>query len=90
MDIVKAISITATAEEGGAETCEIKIPAQFALETMTYVNRAGGRLEILANVKDLKSSGKGIIAACNYAEDNVGEYRGAFLATVEGGTLEWK
>lgn len=71
-------------------TCTITFPTQTD-EKVKYVTKAGGGLEIVPEVTDLESSGKGF--ACEYDElapYNKGAYSGTWIVMIPETTLSWK
>lgn len=75
-------SVTVTPEGSG---CEVVIPAQ-TVESIGYTNESG-KLGAEAVVFNIVSKGTGGVCG---AENKEGTYTGKILATLEGGTLEWK
>jgi hypothetical protein len=75
--------VTITPEGAG---CDVLIPAQ-TVTNLTYTNEPEGRLLASASVGGIRSKGTG--GACG-GESTEGSYSGKLLASLEGGTVEWK
>ena len=76
-------AVTVTPEGSG---CNVVIPAQ-TVEAVTYTNETGGKLGAEAVITKIHSKGSG--APCG-GENTEGTYSGKMVATLEGGTVEWK
>jgi hypothetical protein len=76
-------SVTITPEGSG---CEVIIPAQ-TVGNVGYTNEPGGKMLASATISKIHSKGTG--GTCG-GENTEGTYSGKTLATLEGGTVEWK
>jgi hypothetical protein len=76
-------SVTITPEGAG---CSLVIPAQ-TVSSLAYNNESGGKLLATASMSKIHSKGTGGVCG---GENTEGSYSGKILATLEGGTLEWK
>lgn len=70
-----------TIVEDEGTNCKVRVPGQ-KLTTVEYVNKAG-KVEVKANVSKITTSGEGI-AACTYASEANGTYKGNSLVELPG------
>lgn len=84
VDIVKPIKVIVTA---AGLKCEVAVPAQHSLKTITYTN-ISPEILLAANASSILSTGTGVL--CTYATDKTGIYTGSALVKLEnGGVIKW-
>jgi hypothetical protein len=70
-----------TIVEDEGTNCKVRVPGQI-LSKVEYINKTG-KVEIVANVSKISTSGEGI-AACTYALEANGTYKGSSLVELPG------
>jgi hypothetical protein len=68
--------------------CEISVPAQNNLESVTYLNTPAKDITLDANVTGIVSTGSG--GECGSGLSSTGTYTGQTVTSLEGGEIKWK
>jgi hypothetical protein len=79
VDVLKEIEINVA-------SCHVIIPPQNGLTSVSYVNKAGGKIEEVLNVTGIHELGNGGICG---GESTTGTITGNFDLELFGGTIEW-